>query len=132
MRTLDRWYAPLLEKQMGTTLYIRGRFPQAVFHIERRVNQRDQMIRHIRFELGGKTIVRARSCVDLSQSSPDVVRMLNETDTPIGEIVKRFNVRRTRQRSTSRTREVHFSGDLHAKVWERFYTLPAPKMAIES
>lgn len=132
MRTFDRWYAPLLDQQMGTTLYIRSRFPKATFHLEKRLNQRHQMIRHIRFELNGKMIVHARSCVDLDQSSPDVIRMLNETDMPIGEIIKQFKVRRTRQRSTSRTREVHFNGDLHAKVWERFYTLPPVKVKVKA
>ncbi|MEK6902529.1 MAG: hypothetical protein AABX02_03000, partial [archaeon] len=121
----DRWYAPLLQRQMGTTLFVRDHFPQATFHIEKRLNQRHQMIRHIRFELRGKMIVHARSCVDLDLTKPAVIRLLKETDLPIGEIVKKFNVHRTRQRSTSRTREVHFNGDLHAKVWERFYNLPS-------
>lgn len=124
MRTVDRWYAPLLREQMGTTLYIQRLFPTATFHIEKRLNQRHEMLRHIRFELNGKMIVHARARVDLTRTKPEIVSLLKDTNRPIGEIITHFNVHRTRQRSTSRTREMHFNGDLHATVWERFYTLP--------
>jgi chorismate-pyruvate lyase len=87
------------------------------------------MIRQIRFVLNGHTLVQARAEVDLVNSSSVVVKLLKETNTPIGEIVRKYKVRRTRLRSTTRTREFHFIGDLKAKIWERFY-VPKTKSPI--
>jgi chorismate-pyruvate lyase len=106
---------------MGTTAFVRKYYPTTTFHLEKRVTHAGKMVRRVRFELDGEKLVHARSEVNLSTSKPGLVRLLHETSLPLGEIVRRFNVRRTRLRSTTRTREFHFVGDLHAKVWERFY-----------
>ena len=127
MRSSQRWYRPLLERSIGTTDLVQKEYPDCVFRLDKREIQQNRMIRQIRFELHGQTIVQARAEVDLNRSSPAVAKLLRETDTPIGEIVRSFRTRRTRLRSTTRTREFHFIGDLHAKVWERFYVYHPPK-----
>lgn len=124
MRTPSRWYTPLLTQSIGTTSFVRERYPTCKFRIEKRIIHHNKMVRHIRFVVGGKTVVHARAEVDLVHSNPRVVELLRDTETPMGQIVESFNVRRTRLRSTTRTREFHFIGDLEAKVWERFYVLP--------
>lgn len=121
MRASQRWYSPLLQQSIGTTDLVQKTYPGCVFRIDKREILKDKMIRQVRFELNGQTLVQARAEVDLGQSSPAVAKLLRETETPIGEIVRSYHVRRTRLRSTTRTREFHFVGDLHAKVWERFY-----------
>ena len=85
------------------------------------------MFRWIRFDLDGKTIVRARSMVDLDKSNPAVTKALRTTNQSIGTIIKKSRVRRTRFKSTTRTRSFHFLGDLNARVWERYYHLPSEK-----
>ncbi len=82
------------------------------------------MTRWIRFDLDGKTILRARAVVDMEKSSPEVVKLLRTTSFSIGKIIQRFRVRRTRLKSTTRSRSFHLMGDLHATIWERFYHLP--------
>ena len=119
-----RWFATLLSRPIGTTLFIRDTFPDGEFHLEKRKTTSSKMMRHIRFDWHGHTIAKAYSEVDVRKSSPKVIRLLRETNKPIGEIVEQFNVRRTRLRSTTRSREFHFTGDLHARVLERFYVLP--------
>ncbi|MFH0969864.1 MAG: hypothetical protein V1776_00150 [Candidatus Diapherotrites archaeon] len=116
-----RWFATLLKHPIGTTHFVMENFPTAIFKLESRRNSSDKMVRHIRFDYNGKPIVHAISEVDMKKSAPSVVRLLQETNLPIGEVVRRFNVRRTRLRSTTRSREFHFVGDLHARVLERFY-----------
>jgi hypothetical protein len=121
MRAVQRWYSPLLQRSIGTTSFVQQAYPGCVFRLDKREINKGKMIRQIRFELDGQTIVQARAEVDLDHSSPAVSKLLKETNTPIGEIVRSYKVRRTRLRSTTRTREFHFVGDLRAKVWERFY-----------
>lgn len=125
MRAVQRWYSPLLQHSIGTTNLVQEKYPGCVFRLDKREIQKGKMIRQIRFEIQGQRLVQARAEVDLLHSSPAVVKLLKETNTPIGEIVRNYKVRRTRLRSTTRTREFHFIGDLRAKVWERFY---APKL----
>lgn len=129
MRAVQRWYSPLLQHSIGTTNLVQKTYPGCVFRIDRREIHQGKMIRQIRFELDGQTLVQARAEVDLEHSSPAVAKLLRETQTPIGEIVRSFKVRRTRLRSTTRTREFHFVGDLKAKIWERFY-VPKKKMPL--
>lgn len=126
----ERWFAFLLTRPMGATLYLRDHFPRVRFHIEKRLIRGNKMHRWIRFDLDGKTILRARSVVDLHLSNPRVAELLRTTDEPIGAIVKKFRVKRTRLKSTTRSRSFHFMGDLHARVHERFYHLP--KSALET
>ncbi len=127
MRTRERWFAPLLQRSLGATSFIRGVFPHSSFRLVKRIVRKGKMIRHIRFENEGKRLVVARSEVDLDHSSPRLVNLLMNTDSSIGDIIKPFNVRRTRLRSTTRTREFHFTGDIKARVWERFYIPSASK-----
>jgi len=121
MRAVHRWYSPLLQHSIGTTNLVQEKYPGCVFRLDRREIHQGKMVRQIRFEIQGQRLVQARAEVDLENSSPAVVRLLKETNTPIGEIVRNYKVRRTRLRSTTRTREFHFVGDLRAKIWERFY-----------
>lgn len=123
----DRWFAPLLARPIGATFFLHEHFPSVKFYIEKRVIRGDKMFRWIRFDLDGKTIVRARAVVDLKKSKPAVSKSLRSTDLPIGAIVKKYRVRRTRLKSTTRSRSFHFLGDLDAHVWERFYHLPYKK-----
>ncbi len=125
----DRWFAPLLARPIGATLFLREHFPTVKFYIEKRVIRRGKMFRWIRFDLDGKTIVRARAVVNLEKSNPAVSKSLHTTDQPIGSIVKKYHVRRTRLKSTTRSRSFHFLGDLDAHVWERFYHLPSKMTA---
>jgi len=83
------------------------------------------MYRWVRFDLDGKTVLRARAIVDLQKSNPAVAHALRKTNFPIGAIIQKYRVRRTRFTSTTRSRSFNFMGDLHASVWERFYHLPA-------
>ncbi len=122
----DRWYAPLLTRPIGATLFLLERFPTVQFHIEKRVIRGEKMYRWIRFDLDGKTVLRARSVVDLKKSNPAIVKLLRATDHPIGALIKKYHVKRTRLKSTTRTRSFHFLGDLDAHVWERFYLLSPP------
>ncbi len=125
-----RWYAPLLKHPEGATLFVHKLFPHATFFLEKRESTPTKMIRHVHFELGGVTILRARSEIDLSKTRPALVKILRETNLPLGIIIQKFNVRRTRVRYTSRTRAFHFIGDLHGKIWERFYTLPSSMIQV--
>ncbi len=123
-----RWFAPLLERPVGTTLFVRKEFPDAVFSVEKQVVKPHKITRHISFKLDGKRIVRALAEVDPAKTKPAILDLLREGKLPIGEIVKKYNVSRTRLRSTTRTREFHFVGDMHARIWERFYVIsPTPK-----
>lgn len=125
----DRWFAPLLSRPIGATLFLHERFPGVTFHIDKRVIRGGKMFRWIRFDLDGKTIVRARAVVDLEKSNPAVTKSLRSTNQPIGSIVKKYHVRRTRLKSTTRSRSFHFLGDLDAHIWERFYHLPSKMIA---
>mgnify|MGYP001615511111 CR=1 FL=1 len=118
-----RWYAPLLKHPQAATFFIHDVFPTAHFYLEEREIHTNRMIRHVRIDLDGKTILRARSEIDLTKTKPALVRMLRETNTPLAYAIKKFNVRKTRVRCTSRTRAFHFMGDLHGKIWERFYNI---------
>jgi chorismate-pyruvate lyase len=120
----ERWFAFLLARPVGATFYLKDHFPQARFHLEKRIIRGSKMYRWIRFDLDGKTIVRARSTIDMALTNPRVAKLLRTTDEPIGSIVKKFHVKRTRLKSTTRSRSFHFLGDLHARVHERFYHLP--------
>ncbi len=120
----ERWFAVLLARPLGATLYLREHYPSVRFHIEKRFVRGEKMYRWIRFDLGDKTILRARSIVDLKKSHPDVARLLRTTNEPIGAIIKKYRVKRTRLKTTSRSRSFHFIGDLHADIHERFYHLP--------
>ncbi len=123
----ERWYASLLLHPVSATKYIRENFSEAKFRLIRRETKQGFMIRNIQFTIDGKTILRARSVIDLKKTHPQIVKMLRETNKPLAEIILGFRVRRTRMRSTTRTGQFHYLGDVHAKVWERFYSLPKIK-----
>ncbi|MDP2665879.1 MAG: hypothetical protein Q8P05_00015 [Candidatus Diapherotrites archaeon] len=118
-----RWFAPLLKNPLGATRFVRTSFPKTTFFLEQRVTRDNNLIRQIRFDLDGKTILRGRAIIDLDKTDPRIVRILLHTKKPIGEILTQYPARRTRLRATTRSREFHFHGGLHAKVWERFYLL---------
>lgn len=120
----SRWFASLLTSPVGATSFLREHYPSVQFHLEKRVIRSGKMLRWVRFDLDGKTILRARSIVDLEKSNPAVSNALRKTNQPIGAIVKKYAVKRTRLKTTTRSRSFHFLGDLHAYVWERFYLLP--------
>lgn len=86
------------------------------------------MIRSIRFELNGQTILRGRSEIDLTKTKPALVAQLRKTDAPLGLLLEKYRVHRTRVRATTRTREFHFNGDLHATLFERFYPVSDKKL----
>ncbi len=119
-----RWFAPLLNRPVGATQFLKEQFPAVKFHLEKRIIRGGKMYRWIRFDLDGKTVLRARAVVDLQKSRPAISKALRKTDLPIGSIIQKYHVKRTRLKSTTRSRSFHFLGDLHASVWERFYHLP--------
>ncbi len=122
-----RWYAPLLKHPEGTSFFIHEFFPDAQYFLEK-VEVRDRrMIRHVRFELDGHVLQRGRSEIDLDRTHPKLIELLRTTNIPLAQLVKGFHVHRTRVRSTTRTREFHFNGDLHAKLFEHFYPLSQKK-----
>lgn len=118
-----RWYAPLLEHPESTAFYVHKLFPKAKFTIKKD-EIGGKLIRHFEMYVGKDIILRGRSEVDMKRTHPKLVSLLVTTDTPLGILIKDFNVRRTRVRSTSRSREYHFTGDLHAMLRERFFLLP--------
>lgn len=120
----ERWYASLLLHPVSATKYIREHFPDAVFSVAKRETKSGKMIRSVHFSLDGKIILHARSVIDLKQTKPEIVRLLRKTDQPLAEVIAPFRVRRTRMRATTRTGEFHYLGDVHAIIWERFYSLP--------
>ena len=122
-----RWYSPLLKHPQGTAVFIHEILPDAQFIVEKVDRKPGRAVRHIRFELDGKVILRGRSEIDLARTHPDLVDALVKTDAPLGLLIKKYRIHRTRVRATTRTREFHFNGDLHAKLFERFYSLPANK-----
>lgn len=121
-----RWYAPLLEHPESTAFYAHKLFPTATTKITKKETP-VKMVRHFEMYVEGHLILRGRSEVDINQTDPALLKKLRETNEPLGLLVRGFHVRRTRVRATSRTREYHFVGDLHGKVWERFFTIPAKK-----
>ncbi len=121
-----RWYAPLLEHPESTAFYAHKLFPTATTKITKKETA-TKMVRHFEMLLDGHIILRGRSEVDLLHTDPSLLKKLRETNKPLGLLVRDFNVRRTRVRATSRTREYHFVGDLHGKVWERFFSIPVKK-----
>lgn len=125
MRPLERrWYTPLLKRPSGASELVHSIFPEAVFVLEDQEKKSNKLIRHVRFDLSGLPIMRARSEIDLLKTKPALLKLLHSTKMPLGLIIEKFHVRRTRVRCTSRTRSFHFIGDLHGKILERFYYLP--------
>lgn len=122
-----RWYAPLLQHANGTSLHVYATFPAAKFFVEKQTITPKLIRRVVRFEVDGKPIVRARSEVKVEGTKPAILKELRDGKRPIGLIVKDYKVKRTRLRATSRTREFHFTGDLNARIIERFYTGPTTK-----
>ncbi len=122
-----RWYAPLLKHPRGTSVFIHEIVPSAEFIVEKTEKRAKKMIRHIRFDVDGHTVLRGRSEIDLTKTAPKLADALLNTDQPLGLLIKDYKVHRTRVRATTRTREFHFNGDLHAKLFERFYALPVAK-----
>lgn len=120
-----RWYAPLLKHPQGTSFFVHEIFPEAKFFLEKEEISPEKMIRHIRFEVGGHTILRGRSEVDLTKTNPKLATLIRKTNQPLGLLIQKFRVQRTRVRATTRTREFRFRGDLHATLFERFYPLLA-------
>ncbi len=116
-----RWYAPLLRHSIGTSLFVYNHFPRARFFVEKQTITPKNIKRVVHFEVDGKPIVRARSEVDVASTVPGILKELREGKRPIGLIVKDYNVKRTRLRATTRTREFRFIGDMHARIFERFY-----------
>lgn len=127
-----RWFAPLLNRPVGATQFLKKQFPAVTFHLEKRVIHAGKMYRLIRFDLDGKTVLRARAIVDLKKSHPAISTALRKTNLPIGTIIQNYHVKRTRLKSTTRSRSFHFLGDLHASVWERFYHLPPARIDTSS
>lgn len=123
----ERWYAPLLKHPGPSMIFIHTLFPEAKFHLEKREINASRMMRHVRIDLYGQTILRARSEIDLTKTKPALVKLLRETDAPLAFVIEKFNVRRTRVKCTSRTRSFHFIGDLRGEIWERFYPAPTSK-----
>lgn len=119
-----RWYAPLLKASYGTYFFVRERFPEAKFKVDRQTVTAKKIRRTIHFEIEGKPIVQARSEIDISHTLPLIIRELKEEKKSIGDIIQKFKVKRTRLRSTTRTREFHFTGDMHATIRERFFMEP--------
>lgn len=118
-----RWYAPLLNHPKGTSELVHSIFPEAVFVLEGQEKKSNKLIRRVRFDLNGRPIMRARSEIDMLKTKPALLKVLHTTKMPLGLIIEKFHVRRTRVRCTSRTRSFHFIGDLHGKILERFYYL---------
>lgn len=119
-----RWYTPLLKHPRGTSVFIHEIFPDAHFFVEKIERKQGKVIRHVRFELNGKVILRGRSEIDLVRTHPKLAAALQKKDHPLGLLIEKYRVHRTRVRATTRTREFHFNGDLRAKLFERFYALP--------
>lgn len=117
----QRWFTELLKHPESTAFYAHKLFPQAQVKLWKKETPSGKMVRHFEMRADGQLILKGRSEVDLPASNPLLVKKLRSTDQPLGILVKDFKVRRTRVRATSRTREYHFIGDLHAKVWERFF-----------
>ncbi|QQR92807.1 MAG: hypothetical protein IPJ89_01015 [Candidatus Iainarchaeum archaeon] len=122
-----RWYAPLLQHSNGTSLHVYATFPKAKFFMEKQVITPKFIRRVVRFEVDGKPVVRARSEVLVAGTKPAILKELRDGKRPIGLIVKDYKVKRTRLRATSRTREFHFTGDLDARITERFFVGPHTK-----
>jgi len=118
-----RWFTDLLKHPESTAFFAHSLFPEATLKLTKKETPSGKMVRHIEMRLKGHLILKGRSEIDLHQSNPKLVELLRTTDQPLGILVKGFRVRRTRVRATSRTREYHFIGDLHAKVWDRFFML---------
>ncbi len=72
--------------------------------------------------------MHARSEIDIVHTLPSIIRELNEEKKSIGDIIQKFKVKRTRLRSTTRTREFHFTGDMHATIRERFFMEPRKRI----
>ncbi len=121
--TNRRWFTELLKHPESTAFFAHSLFPDAKLKLTKKETPNGKMIRHFEMRVKGQLILKGRSEIDLSASNPKLVERLRSTDQPLGLLVKDFNVRRTRVRATSRTREYHFIGDLHAKVWDRFFVL---------
>ena len=116
-----RWFTDLLKHPESTAFYAHTLFPDAKVKLSKKETPSGKMVRHFEMLVDGQLILKGRSEVDMNTSNPLLVKKLRSTDQPLGVLVKEFRVRRTRVRATSRTREYHFIGDLHAKVWERFF-----------
>jgi len=114
----------MLNHPVGATQFLKEQFPSVTFHLEKRLIRGEKMYRWIRFDLDGKTVLRARAVVDLQKSRPAISKALRKTDLPIGAVIQKYHVKRTRFKSTTRSRSFNFLGDLNASVWERFYHLP--------
>lgn len=126
-KTNQRWFSDLLKHPESTAFYAHKLFPDATTKLTKKETPSGKMIRHFEMRVNGHLILKGRSEVDALRSNALLVKKLRTTETPLGLLVREFHVRRTRVRATSRTREYHFIGDLHAKVWERFYILPEKK-----
>jgi hypothetical protein len=123
-----RWYAPLLKHPQGTSVFIHAIFPRATFVLEKIEKLPGKVVRHVRFDVDNYTILRGRSEIDLTKTNPKLSELLSTTRQPLTLLLEKYAVHRTRVRATTRTREFHFVGDLHAKLFERFYSLPLEKM----
>ncbi|MBM3281853.1 MAG: hypothetical protein FJY86_00745 [Candidatus Diapherotrites archaeon] len=119
-----RWYAPLLKNPQGTSVFIHSLLPTAKYVFEKIEKRPGKIIRYIRFDVDGHTILRGRSEIDLTKTNPKLGELLSTTHQPLAPLLEKYRVHRTRVRSTTRTREFHFVGELHAKLFERFYSLP--------
>ncbi len=122
-----RWYAPLLRHPQGTSVFIHSIFPHATFVLEKTEKRPGKIIRYVRFEVDGHPILRGRSEIDLTKTNPKLGELLSTTHQPLAPLLEKYSVHRTRVRATTRTREFHFVGELHAKLFERFYSLPPEK-----
>ena len=120
----QRWYAPLLKASYGTSLFVMEQFPNVKFKVDRQTVTAKKIKRVVHFEVDGQPIVLARSEIDIAKTKPQIVRELKEGKKPMGLILQKFKVKHTRLRATSRTREFHYTGDMNAKIWERFLVEP--------
>ncbi|MBI4043966.1 MAG: hypothetical protein HY393_04140 [Candidatus Diapherotrites archaeon] len=116
-----RWFAPLLEKPLGTTQFVRKIFPDAQFRLVHQTIHPTKIVRTIQFELNGQVIARGRSEVDVLPTAPQALGAIRTGKLPLGIIAQRFKVKRSRMHTTTRTRSFKMTGDIHAKIWERFY-----------
>jgi hypothetical protein len=116
-----RWFTDLLKHPESTAFYAHKLLPNAEIKLSKKETPNGKMVRHFEMWVDGQLILKGRSEVDTHASNPALVKKLRSTDQPLGILAKDFHVRRTRVRATSRTREYHFIGDLHAKIWERFF-----------
>jgi hypothetical protein len=116
-----RWFTELLKHPESTAFFAHKIFPDATIKLWKNELPSGKMVRHFEMYVNHSLILKGRSEVDMNTSNPVLVKKLRSTNQPLGILVKDFRVRRTRVRATSRTREYHFIGDLHAKVWERFF-----------